>query len=61
MPRIPCCPASRGAGREAPVSFLAGSSSARPVRQQTRIDSPTRLCGLCVPMLLERISTVACL
>ena len=59
MPRIPCSPASSAAGREAHVSFLAGSASARPGRQPTRIDFPTRLCGLCLPMLFERISTVA--
>jgi hypothetical protein len=59
MPRIPCCTASRAAGREAHVSFLAGSASEHPGRQQTRIDFPTRLCGLCLPMLFERISTVA--
>ena len=57
MPRIPCCTASRAAGREAPVSFLAGSASERTGRQQTRIDVP--ICGLCPPMLFERISTVA--
>ena len=59
MPRIPCCTAPRPANREAHVSFLAGSASARPGRQQTRIDFPTRFCGPCLPMLFERISTVA--
>jgi hypothetical protein len=59
MPRIPCCPASRAAGREAHVSFFAGSASERPGRQQTRIDFPTRLCGPGLPRLFERIGTVA--
>jgi hypothetical protein len=35
MPRIPCCPASRLANREAHVSFLAGSAGDLPGRQQT--------------------------
>jgi hypothetical protein len=58
MPRIPCCPASRLANPEAPVSFLAGGASARPGRQQIRIDFRIRVCGLCVPMRFERIRTV---
>jgi hypothetical protein len=59
MPRIPCYPVSRAAAREAHASFLAGSASELRGRQQTRIDFPTRLCGLGLPMLFERSSTVA--
>jgi hypothetical protein len=59
MPRIPCCTTSRPANHDAHVSFLAGSASARPSRQQTRIDFPTRFCGPYLPMLFERIGGVS--
>ena len=58
MPRIPCCPASRLANPEAHVSFLAGSAGELPGRQQTRIDVPTRFCGLSRPTPFARIRTV---
>jgi hypothetical protein len=58
MPRIPCCPASRLANREAHVSFLAGSAGELPGRQQTRIDFLTRFCGLSRPTAFARIRTV---